>query len=190
MADPSGEDASPAADATPHVPGKQDSAIDVPGTDRSVPVRDLDMGLRETTIDGETYAVVMDVHPLTRFLPPEIVQTLESTIEPGDESDRFGTHHLMARVQERHPEAVSVADVSDNGEVGYGLVWLVAHEARTLHEIIVELVLELMEHAVSHAEDDAVAADFEDYRQRFDIETFVEQYRARRDFEDEDDTFG
>jgi hypothetical protein len=188
MPDPSGENA-PAADPTPHVPGKQATQIDVPGTDRSIPVRELDMGMRETTIDGETYAVVMDVHPLTRFLPPEIVQTLEATIEPGDESERFGIHHLMARVQERHPEAVAVADVADNGEVGYALVWLVAHDARTLHEIVAELVLELMEHAVSHAEDESVQTEFEEYRAEFDVQTFVEQYRAQRDFEDEDDTF-
>jgi hypothetical protein len=189
MADPSGEDPSPAADATPHVPGKQASTVDVPGTDRSIPVRELDMGMRETTIDGETYAVVVDVHPLTRFLPPEIVDTLEATIEPGDESDRFGIHHLMASVGERHPEAVSMADVSDNGEVGYALVWLVAHDSHTLHEMVVELVLELMEHAVGHAEDESVQEAFESYREEFDVETFVEQYRSQRDFEDEDDTF-
>jgi len=188
MADSNGEDA-PVADATPHVPGKQASRIDVPGSERSIPVRELDMGMRETTIDGEIYAVVVDVHPLTRFLPPEIVETLEATVEPGDESDRFGTHHLMARVQERHPEDISVADVSDNGEVGYGLIWLAASDARTLHELVVELVLELMEHAVGHAEDDAVQAEFEEYRTEFDVATFVEQYRAQRNFEDEDDTF-
>jgi hypothetical protein len=188
MADPSGEEAPP-SDPTPHVPGKHASQIEVPDSDRSIPVGDLDMGMRETTIDGETYAVVTDVHPLTRFLPPEIVSTLEAAVEPGDESEQFGTHHLMARVQERHPDAVSVADVSDNGEVGYALVWLVGYDSRTLHEIVVAIVLELMEHAVGHAEDDAVQAEFEEYRAQFDAATFVEQYRDRRDFEDEDDTF-
>jgi hypothetical protein len=173
----------------PHVPGKREREIDLPDSDASIPVTDLDMGLREVTVDGATYGVVMDIHPLTRFVPPAIVDTLEATVEPGDESDRFGTHHLLAMVREEYPDEVTNADVADNGNVGYNLVWLTAFDGRRLHEIVVELIVELMEHAVSHAEDDDVQSEFEEQLQEFDVATFVEAYRDQRDFEDEHDSF-
>lgn len=56
-----------------------------------------------------------------------------------------------------------------------------------LHEIIVELVVELMEHAISHAEDDGAISEFETQMLEFDIGEFVEQYRAQRNFESEHD---
>jgi hypothetical protein len=61
-------------------------------------------------------------------------------------------------------------------------------DSRRLHEVVVELLVELMEHAVSHAEDDAVMDEFEEQMLQFDVEEFVEQYRAQRDFEDRHDS--
>ncbi|MFB6095167.1 MAG: DUF5815 family protein, partial [Halodesulfurarchaeum sp.] len=48
-------------------------------------------------------------------------------------------------------------------------------------------VVELMEHAVSHAEDDEALQAFEEEMLAFDVEEFVEEYREVRDFEDEFD---
>jgi hypothetical protein len=59
-------------------------------------------------------------------------------------------------------------------------------DARRLHEVVVELVVELMEHAVSHAEDDSLLEEFESQMLDFDVSAFVEQYRAQRDLSEED----
>jgi hypothetical protein len=59
-------------------------------------------------------------------------------------------------------------------------------DSRRLHEVVVELVVELMEHAVSHSDDESAVASFEQYMLEFDVSAFVEQYRAERDLERED----
>jgi len=59
-------------------------------------------------------------------------------------------------------------------------------DSRRLHEIVVELVVELMEHAVSHADDDEALSAFEQEMVEFDVAEFVDQYRAERDLEAED----
>jgi hypothetical protein len=94
----------------------------------------------------------------------------------------------MASVMEEFPEEVVAADVAENGAVGYALVWATHFDSRRLHEIVVELVIELMEHAVSHAEDDAVMAEFEAQMTEFDVSSFVEQYRDERSMETEHDS--
>jgi hypothetical protein len=130
----------------------------------------------------------MDVHPLSRWVPEELVRTLEAAIETTDEFGQFGTPHVMGMTLEEFPEAVVSADVSDDGAVGYAMVWVADFDARRLHEVVVELLVELMEHALSHAEDGASAEQFEQQMLQFDVGEFVEAYRAERDFEDEFDT--
>jgi len=48
------------------------------------------------------------------------------------------------------------------------------------------LVVELMEHAVSHADDTEALTTFERSMTEFDVDEFVDQYRAERDLEAED----
>ncbi|WP_435359186.1 DUF5815 family protein [Haloarchaeobius sp. DFWS5] len=171
----------------PRVPGG-------PGTELSLPdgptvdVSTIDLGMREYVEDGEHYAVVMDVHPPSRFFPESLVQVLRETVETADEFDEFGTPHLMGIVLEEFPEKVASADVSDDGTIGCSMVWLTEFDAVRLHEIIVELVVEMMEHAVSHAEDDATMTDFERQMLEFDVSEFVAEYREQREFTSEHDT--
>jgi hypothetical protein len=127
----------------------------------------------------------MDVHPPERFLPEFLTEALLGTIDTADEFDEFGTPHLMGLVLEEFPESVVSADRSDDGTVGYALVWITDFDARRLHEVIVELVIELMEHAMSHADGD-VAAEFEEAMLEFDVASFAEQYRAERDLTADD----
>jgi len=171
------------------VPGDGGQSMELPcGEERSI--HELDMGLREIDCRcGETHAVVMDMHPLSRFVPEFLVEILTETVEPAeDDREEFTTAHLMAIVMEEFPEEMAVADVAEDGAVGYALVWVADFDSRRLHEIVVELLVELMEHAVSHAEDDAVMDQFEQEMLEFDVSEFVEQYRAQRDFESEHDS--
>jgi hypothetical protein len=173
--------------AEPRVPGASECELELPCGER-IDVRALDMGLREYDCDcGAAHAVVMDMHPLSRFVPEELVRTLETTVETA-EGDAFGTMHLMGMTIEEFPDRVASADTSENGDVGFALVWAAEFDARRLHEVVVELVVELMDHAVSHAEDDEMAAAFEEQMLEFDIGVFVDQYRAERNFEDEHDS--
>jgi hypothetical protein len=169
----------------PRVPG-DDDRLELPCGETIRPV-DLDMGLREFGCDcGETHAVVVDAHPVSRFVPESVVDVLRETIETDDEFSEFGTAHLMGMVLEEFPDSVAVADVSEDGRVGYALVWVADFDGRRLHEIVVELIVELMEHAVSHG-DDATATEFEKQMLEFDIEAFVETYRREREFDSEFD---
>ncbi|PSP79700.1 hypothetical protein BRC81_04150 [Halobacteriales archaeon QS_1_68_20] len=172
--------------AEPRVPGGQEAVL-APSCGEEVRVIELDMGMREYPCScGNDHAVVTDVHPPSRFLPEFLVEVLEETVETEDEFDSFGTPHLMGVVMEEFPEAVAVEDVSEDGEVGFALVWMTDFDSRRLHEIVVELVVELMEHAVSHADDDDAVAAFEEEMLSFDVEEFVDQYRQDRNFEPED----
>jgi hypothetical protein len=130
----------------------------------------------------------MDLHPLGRFVPEFLVDVLRQTIETNDEFEEFTTAHMMGMVVEEFPKRVVSADSSEDGQVGYTLVWVSDFEARRLHEIVVELVVELMEHAISHADDDSALSEFEEYMNNFDVTEFVEQYREEREFESEHDT--
>jgi len=173
--------------AEPRVPGSDGADIDLP-CGESVSVHDLDMGLREYDCRcGATHTVVMDVHPLGRFVPEFLADVLRETIETADDFDEFTTAHLMGIVMEEFPEDIVNEDLSDDGSVGYSLVWVADFDSRRLHEVVVELVVELMDHAVSHAEDDSAAAEFEKFLDEFDVEAFVDQYRAERDFDSEHD---
>jgi hypothetical protein len=155
----------------------------------TVAVHALDMGLRDYDCDcGATHAVVTDVHPLARFVPEFIEEILTETVETADDYPRFSTPHLMGMVLEEFPERVVVADASEDGEVGFALVWMTDFDSRRLHEVVVELVVELMDHAVSHAEDESAAAAFQRELDGFDVEAFVDQYRRERDFDSEFDT--
>lgn len=170
----------------PRVPGRQGADLTLPcGETKSA--YDLDMGMREFACScGETHAVVMDVHPPTRFLPEFLVEALREAIETTDEFGEFGTPHLLGLVLEEFPEQVVVRDMSGDGTVGYGLVWVTGFDSRRLHEIIVELVIELMDHAMGHTEDGDAMAAFEDGMYEFDVAAFVEEYRADRDLTADD----
>ena len=94
----------------------------------------------------------------------------------------------MGIVLEEFPEKVVGADTSDDGVVGYAMVWVSEFDSRRLHEIAVELIVELMEHAISHAESDDAMTEFEQQMLEFDVSEFVEEYRRERDFETEHDS--
>ena len=149
----------------------------------TVPHRVFDLGMREYSCRcGTTHAVVMDVHPPERFLPPFLVEILEETIEPTSEAmPTFGTPHLMGLVLEEFPEAVTTADVSEDGQIGAGIIWVTSFAARRLHIIIVELIVEVMDHAVSHADDPELVASFEAEMAAFDVSEFVDIYREERE---------
>lgn len=173
--------------AQPRVPGDDDRSLELPCGERVDP-REFDLGMREyACADGHRHAVVMDVHPPSRFFPESLVSILREMIEPADEFDEFGTPHLMGIVLEEFPEEVAVYDAGDDGTVGYAMAWVTAFDSRRLHEVIVELVVELMEHAVSHADDDEAISQFERQMLEFDITAFVDEYRSVRDFETEHD---
>lgn len=172
----------------PHVPGESDDRIELPCGEKIHP-HDLDLGVRELDcVCGDQHAVVMDIHPLGRFIPEFLVETLRETITTDDQFHEFSMPHAIAMVREDHPADVVSGDMSGDGDVGYGLVWISTFDSRELHTILVELVVELMEHAISHAEDGPTATEFETKLAEFDVEGFVDAYRAERNFEDEYDT--
>ena len=170
----------------PRVPGDDpdDPRIELPCGERLDP-RSVDLGMRAHRCRcGERHAVVLDVHPPSRFVPESLVEVLQELIETDDAFDAFGTPHLLGLVIEEFPEAVAVHDASDDGTVGYALLWVTDFDDRRLHAIVVELLVELMDHAVSHADDETVAA-FESQLVEFDVEAFVDEYRRVRDFDGE-----
>lgn len=172
--------------AEPRIPGEGGARLELP-CGQTLHAHDLDMGMRELRCAcGEAHAVVVDVHPLGRFVPEFLAEVLRETVEATDGSP-FGTTHLMGMVLEEFPDRIAVADVSDDGRVGYAMVWVTDFDARRLHEVIVELVVELMEHAVSHVDDPEAKAAFADELHELDVETFVDVYRRERDFDDEFD---
>ena len=174
--------------AEPRVPGSEGADIELP-CGEIVAVHDLDMGLREYDCPcGDAHAVVMDVHPLGRFVPEFLVEVLTETIETADEFPEFTTDHVMGIVMEEFPEAVVAEDLSERGSVGYSMIWLTDFDGRRLHEVVVELLVELMDHAVSHAEDEEATTQFEQWLHEFDVSAFVEQYREEREFESEHDS--
>jgi len=175
--------------AEPRVPGGRESELELACGEVVSTHDDLDLGMREFDCAcGASHAVVLDMHPLARFVPEFLERILIETIEPADDHDEFTMAHLMGVVIEEFPEKVAVADATDDGAVGFSMAWVTAFDSRRLHEIVVELIVELMEHAVSHAEDDAMAEQFETQMLEFDIEAFVDQYRVERNFEDEHDS--
>ncbi len=170
----------------PRVPGGDDERLKLPCGEWIHPT-DIDLGVREFYCDcGGTHAVVVDAHPVSRFVPEAVVEVLREATETADEFPEFGLPHVMGMVTEEFSDAVAVADVSEDGRIGYALLWVCDFESRRLHEIVVELLVELMEHAASHG-DDETAERFEGQMLRFDVEAFVEQYRREREFESEFD---
>ncbi|MFB6147201.1 MAG: DUF5815 family protein [Halobacteriaceae archaeon] len=175
----------------PGVPGGGDRRLDLPCGESLDPIEDLDMGMREVACDcGDRHAVVMDVHPPSRFLPERVVEALRATVEPaeGDAFERFSTAHMLGMVMEEFPDEVASADLAEEGAAGYALVWVTSFDARRLHEVVVELVVEMMEHAVGHADDGEARSEFEEEMAAFDVSTFVDTYRGQRDFDDEYDS--
>lgn len=168
--------------ATPRIPGTDPDTVELPcGTD--VAVTDFDLGMREYPCDcGENHAVVMDIHPPTRFFPSEVVEVLTTVIEPA-EGGEFGTHHLLGLVLEEFPDQVVDANVAENGQIGCQYLWVTDFDSRRLHQIIVELVIELMDHAMTHSEDDQARSDFTTALDSFEVETFVDRYREERDLD-------
>jgi hypothetical protein len=173
--------------AEPSVPGSDDASLTLPCGER-VSASRIDMGMRDLDCDcGESHAVVTDVHPPSRFVPEALVQQLRATTETDDDFDEFGTPHMLGMVREEFPEEVVSSDVSEDGQVGYALLWIADFDSRRLHEIVVELVVEMMEHAISHTENENASREFEAQMQEFDVTEFVGQYRRARDFDDEHD---
>ena len=148
----------------------------------------FDLGMREYDCAcGESHAVVSDVNPPERFLPEFLVATLREAVETTSaEMPEFGTPHLMGIVLEEFPGEVVAEDASENPDMGYSMLWITRFDSRRLHEVIVELVVELMEHAISHAEDTNAMTQFEEQMLQFDVSEFVEQYRAERDLDADD----
>ncbi len=168
------------------MPGESSRELSLP-CGRDVDVHNLDMGMREYECPcGRDHAVVMDMHPLSRWVPEDLVAVLQTAVDTTTESD-FDTMHVMGMVLEEFPEQVVSLDASEDGHVGFALVWMAEFDSRRLHEVVVELLVELMEHAVSHASDDSAMTEFEEQMLQFDVEEFVDQYRAQRDFDDEFD---
>jgi len=173
--------------AEPGVPGA-DESLALPCGERVHPY-DLDLGMRAYDCAcGHTHGVVTDAHPLARFVPEMLVDTLHEVVETDDEFDRFTTAHALAMVHEEFPDRVARADCADDGQVGYALVWVTDLTPRELHAVVVELLVELMDHAVGHAENETATREFEQQLAQFDVERFVDAYREQRDFEDEFDT--
>lgn len=172
--------------ATPRVPGDRGEQIDLP-CGESVAVTDLDLGMREFDCDcANTHAVVMDVHPPDRFLPAFLIEVLQEAIETtSEEMPEFGTPHLLGIILEEFPEQVVSYDATEEPDVGFALLWIADFDSRTLHERIVELVIELMEHAVSHADDASALTEFETKMHEFDVGEFVTRYREERDLDAE-----
>lgn len=155
----------------------------------SVSPQAFDLGQREFDCDcGETHAIVTDAHPLSRFVPEDIADQLRAVIDTDDEYDEFSMPHLMGSVMEEFPDEVAVTDVSEDGQVGAALIWVSDFDARRLHHVVVELLVELMDHAISHVENEGLTTEFESQLSEFDVERFVTAYREQRDFEDEYDT--
>lgn len=174
--------------AEPRVPGGRGAELELP-CGESVYVHELDMGMREYDCScGERHAVVMDIHPPSRFVPEFLVAILQETIDTDDDMGEFGTTHIMGVVLEEFPQEVVSENVEEDQDVGYSLLWVTDFDSRRLHEIVVELLVELMEHAVSHAEDDSAMTQFEEDMLNFDVSEFVEQYRRERDFTGPHDT--
>ena len=173
--------------AQPRVPGGDDD-IELP-CGETVTVHDLVLGLREYACDcRERHAVVMDVHPLGRFVPEFLADALRETVDTADEFEEFTTAHVMGIVREEFPDRTVSQDVSEDGSVGYSLVWLTDFDSRRLHEVVVELLVELMDHAVSHADDAEAQSEFQQWLAQFDVIEFVDQYRDEREFESEHDS--
>ena len=171
----------------PRIPGDDTDTLELPGGEHVEPTA-IDLGMREYACAcGNDHAVVMDLHPPSRFFPESLVDVLRETVETADDFEEFGTPHLLGVVMEEFPEQVVVYDAAETGTVGYTLLWMTDFDSRRLHAIIVELVVELMEHAISHAEDENSVTDFEKQMLEFDVDEFVEEYRSVRDFESEHD---
>jgi hypothetical protein len=144
--------------------------------------------MREFDCDcGSTHGVVMDVHPPDRFLPEFLVEVLQEAIETTSaEMPEFGTPHLLGIVLEEFPDQVASHDATEDQDVGFAMLWVTDFDSQKLHELIVELVIELMEHAVSHAEDTTALTEFEQQMHEFDVAEFVDQYRSQRDLSEHD----
>ncbi|PSP19854.1 hypothetical protein BRC62_01260 [Halobacteriales archaeon QH_10_67_13] len=147
------------------------SRIELPCGQRVDPHR-FDLGAAEYACPcGDAHAVVTDADSLDRFVPPEVVNALRATVEPADELENFATPHVLAMVQEESPDRIASADLADAGQVGYARLWVADFSDRRLHEVLVEL----MDHALSHADDEA-ADRFERQLATF-AAAFVDAYR-------------
>jgi len=172
----------------PRVPGRDTGSEVTLPCGETVGAGEVDMGMRELGCDcGSTHAVVTDVHPPSRFVPEAMVRDLRAVVETDDEFEQFGTAHLLGMAREEFPEEVVGLDVSDDGSVGYAMLWVAAFDARRLHEVVVELIVEMMGHALSHTDDPAAREQFREQLSTFDLSEFVDRYRRRRDFADEHD---
>jgi len=166
----------------PRVPGDDENTLELP-CGQTMVAGELDLGMREFKVRLRRDARGRDGRASPeRFLPDFLVEVLREAIETtSEEMPEFDTPHLLGVVLEEFPEAVVAYDASENADVGYAMAWVTEFDSRRLHEIVVELVVELMEHAVSHADDDEALSAFEQEMVEFDVAEFVDQYRAERD---------
>jgi len=175
-----------AAMADAPVPGAGDDGLELPAGELVDP-HEIDLGMREHNCPcGDTHAVVTDVHPPSRFVPESLVAVLEETIDTDDEFESFGTPHLLGIVLEEFPESGRPRRERRRCRRLHAVVGDRLRRPAA-HEVVVELIVELMEHAVSHAEDDAAITEFESQMLEFDVGEFVDQYRRQREFESEHD---
>ncbi len=125
--------------------------------------------MREFACDcGQTHGVVLDPHPLARFVPEFLTEVLHETIETTTTTMSSGRPTSWASSSRSSPRPSSPRTcprTAKSARAG----WVTDFDSRRLHEIVVELLVELMEHAVSHAEDDDVVSEFEAKMLQFDV---------------------
>lgn len=171
----------------PGVPSlPNDSTVELP-CGETVSTDDLDLGMREYECEcGSSHAVVLDPHPPTRFLPETVTDVLVNTLQiDGREENRFDTNALMGLVQDRHSDRIVTLDAAEDGTIGFALAWIADFDSYTLHEIVVETVLELMSRAVDDGGNESARKAFTEHRADLDVEAFVSQYREVRNFDAE-----
>lgn len=124
---------------------------------------------------GESHAVVASAETLDRFVPDEVVEILRATVDP-EGTGSFGVTHVLAKVHATYPARISSADLSEVNDVGYAKLWVTEFDDRRLHEIVVEVLVELMSHMMEHADNETAVA-FEQQLAGFDAAAFVDAYR-------------
>jgi len=174
--------------SVPGVPTDDDPELELP-CGETVDVREFDLNTSEIDCEcGEAHGVVYDTDPLTRFIPEQMAHTLEETVKPRETDHTFGTLHAMGMLADEVPQTVASTDASEMGEVGFNYVWVSDFTAREVHVLLVQLLVDLMDHAVDQVGDDSIKSAFAERLDGLDVEEFVDEYRTQRSFDGPDDT--
>ncbi|MFB6162907.1 MAG: DUF5815 family protein [Halococcoides sp.] len=172
----------------PGVPTDDDPELELP-CGETVDAREFDLNTSEIDCEcGEAHGVVLDTDPLTRFVPDQMARILEETVKPRETDHTFGTLHAMGMLADEVPQTVASADVSENGDLGFNYVWVSDFTAREVHVLLVQLLVDLMDHAVDEVGDDSIKSQFTEQLEGLDVEEFVDQYRTERSFEGPEDS--